>query len=146
MKKIIILLVLILTMLSTTAFANVDSGPDRWKLFASDSMAKVYYDSETVKYYTDGNGSIGDFAEVWRCYHFHNGCQNHAGDHYDFELLYINFKDNTFAIKACITKDGKGKVVDNQEFAPTVLQYVPVRKGTYEALLAQKVKEQFAGQ
>ena len=75
----------------SVAFANVDSGPDRWQQIGSDDMAKVYYDRETAKFYFDGKGSVGDFAEVWLCHHFHDGCQNHAGDHYDFQLLYINY-------------------------------------------------------
>ena len=129
----------------SVAFANVDSGPDRWQQIGSDDMAKVYYDRETVKFYFDGKGSVGDFAEVWLCYHFHDGCQNHAGDHYDFQLIYINYKDSTFDVKAYLTKDKNGKLVEEHEFSPTVLQYSPWRKGSYEALAAQKVKEQFVG-
>ena len=145
MKKILILLTFVLTLVSETAFANVDSGPDRWQQIGSDDMAKVYYDRETVKFYFDGKGSVGDFAEVWLCYHFHDGCQNHAGDHYDFQLIYINYKDSTFDVKAYLTKDKNGKLVEEHEFSPTVLQYSPLRKGSYEALAAQKVKEQFVG-
>ena len=145
MKKISLLLALMLALVPVTALANVDSGPDRWKMFASDDIAKVYYDTETVKYYLDGQGSIGDFAEVWMCHHFHDGCQNHAGDHYDFQLIYINYKDSAFDVKAYLTKDKNGKLVEEHEFSPTVLQYSPLRKGSYEALAAQKVKEQFVG-
>ena len=145
MKKISLLLALVLALVPVTALANVDSGPDRWKMFASDDMAKVYYDSETVKYYLDGQGSIGDFAEVWMCHHFHNGCQNHAGDHYDFTLLYINYKEKTFAVKALLTKDKNGNVTDKLEFSPNVVSYAPLDNGLHEAMLAQKVKEQFAG-
>ena len=55
MKRLFILLTLVLTMFSAVAFANVDSGPDRWKLIGSDKMAKVYYDRETGKFKGFGN-------------------------------------------------------------------------------------------
>lgn len=143
MKKLFILLTLVLTMFSTVAFANVDSGPDRWKQIGSDKMAKVYYDRETAKYYSKNYD--GDFAEVWMCYHFHDGCQNHASDHYDFELIYINYKDKSFAVKACLTKDRNGAVIESNEFPANIISYVPLKDQHYETLLAKNVREQFAG-
>ena len=125
----------------SVAFAGVDSGPDRWKLIGSDKMAKVYYDRETAKYFTSNHD--GAFAEAWICYHFHDGCQNHAGDHYDFELLYINYKDKTFALKASLTKGKNGEVQESHEFPANIISYVPLKDQHYETLLAKNVREQF---
>ena len=141
MKKTFVLLTLIMTMFSAVAFANVDSGPDRWKLIGSDKKAKVYYDRETAKFFH--NNHDGAFAEAWICYHFHDGCDQHAGDHYDFELLYISYKDKTFAIKATLTKGKNGEVKESREFPAKIISYVPLKDQHYETLLAKNVWEQF---
>lgn len=126
MKKVVILLMLLLAVCSS-AFAKCNLDMNRWRYLASTSNYGVYFDTVSLDV-NKGNSSF----EVWTCTYYPGSYSNcayslceekgvHTSEHYHYTLSEYNYKQRTYNLKSILTRDNLGKVIFSADM-PSFLQ------------------------
>lgn len=135
-KTLLILTVFFTICFSTVSFASCNLDMNRWRWVTSTDKFGVYVDTQTLKY-------SNNFAQVWQCLYCPNGCELYPniGEHYHYNLEYINYGNNTMGMRSFSDMDSRGHVLESKTYS--YVNYSPIPPGTVAESMAIFVRNLF---
>lgn len=131
MKKILIILVILfVSSLSSTVFAECNLDTNRWKWINSTDKVGVFIDKYTIKQMSY------NVYEIWLANYCPNGCEIYNEEHYHFTKCYIDLNKYAIANALGIVRDSKGNVI--KEWSNNHLKYLKLEP-IYPGSIAEDV-------
>ena len=120
MKKVLILVMLLLAICSS-AFATCNIDLDRWKLIVPTERTLIYFDRQTAK--KSGPTSFS----TWLCYYYagvKSDCCNsiciekgyNKKEHYHYLSVGYDYEASTISLKELLKKDDQGNVFHSYRY------------------------------
>ena len=146
MKHLLLLLMLVITV-SSSAFAECNLDTDRWKYLGSTSNCAFYFDTVSL---TDNK--VSSSFEVWECHYYpgkYSDCElslckekgKNTSEHYHYQLMEYDYNRRTYTLKSILMRDSHGTAFSSLEIPSYLQQTHKIPPDSDGEFVMQRIKD-----